>query len=289
MSAFALDALIFCHLQKCSETQAEFMAEVLDALGLAMEELKFLSAYAKAVLTMEQELLTEAVNLRPANIGKQAFTYYARLMGENAVKIMTVTTMEELHEIANGKKGDSHIDYLTLDNEDGYEFVHGEIITFRHCHFSCKNPLKFGNFAKVNFEDCTFNDFKTETIIFDNVAEAAFLRCAFTNCIKEYKNDRTSDWSSLGGVIKCNHGEIIDIDSCSFVNCGGSNSANYYRSGIISDGYIRTCVDSVFQNCWHYHNKTEKDPGDFRRTLFYNIEHHENNKVIASAELLYRG
>ncbi|MDR1916111.1 MAG: right-handed parallel beta-helix repeat-containing protein [Synergistaceae bacterium] len=289
--AFALDALVLCHLQECGDDQAAFMAEMFDALYMIEADLTYLTRLGKALLTMNQEMLSEAVTLRPEYIDKTASAYYARLMGEEAVETVLRTTMKELRKIAEGGDFDSIISYATINAQNKEEFnntfVYGGNITFSKCNFAYnKNgPLWFKNFHKVAFEDCTFSGFKTETILLDNVKEATFLRCEFTDCIKHYHNAQC--FLKLGGVIKCNKGTgtEVDIDSCGFINCGGVNSDFYSSSSIISDGQIRRCVNNVFHNCWHYYYGTNKDPDGPKRVLFSHVAKEENNKVIDSARL----
>lgn len=276
--AFVLDALIFSHLQECSDEQMAYIADLFDVLGITEQELNYLASFAKAILTKDEKLFAKAIALRPVHMSKQAFIYYAKLLSEDIAKSMAATTREELDDIMKGRKGDSHVLYMTLEDFDGfgYTFEHGDEITFRNCHFSCFSPIRFGNFSKVSFEDCSFLNFNTSTIELDYIVEASFLRCEFTDCIVQ----RFLTWTTFDCVIKCKDSKtLIDISHCYFTNCGGGGSS--YRS-IISNGQVRICSDSVFQNC---RLSLDNNASSSEGALFDHVIRHENNRLIASAKL----
>jgi hypothetical protein len=282
--AFVLDALILCHIGKCGEKQAAFIAEIADALKTDTAGMKFIAAFAKAVLTMDAALLDEAANIRPKQISKEYFAYYARVMG--AERKWLQTTENELVEIMAGVSEDCVVVHREFVSKKQIVFPKGVNIIFRDCDFKGDKSVKFKSFKTVVFEDCRFSNFNEETVFLGSAAQAKFVNCEFTNCVKRH-DSISNEWLELGGVIRKggNSKTVIYINGCRFTDCGGVNSSNYFRSSIISDCFVEECVNSVFSGCWHYSNSKNRDPEDKRRVLFSNVKHHENNKIINSAML----
>jgi len=170
-------------------------------------------------------------------------------------------------------------------------FTANENVKFENCEFIGENcPITFTSCKKVGIEKCVFRDFKTKTIIEDEIGEVTIVDCKFVNCQEHYYY--YGFWHSYACVIFTDNiyrNGTNNIIGTEFKECGGRNSANVgYASEFISNCRCQISR-SKFYNCWHYYNKNEKDIDVFgkRRRMFdHNITTFgDDNEVIGSADL----
>ncbi len=286
--AFILDSLLLCNLKECSEEQAVFMAELFDVLDVSESILTCIANVAKSILLLDSEVFKEAIDPHLYDIDKKSFEPYARLIGDESVRFLNKTTLEEFFAIADGQENENYVVSdvkLDKENEKGFDkiFHRGESIVFRYCKFTCSKPLDFRNYKKITFEDCEFSDFNTEVVNFGDVTEAIFLRCKFTNCCAMLKNYK---WEKTYVLIHCENGmctEIV-IDSCDFNNCGVRNSDFRLKSSIVSNGGVSRCINSMFDECWHK-EKNLIVPDKSEQVLFSYVTEKGNNVILDSAKL----
>jgi hypothetical protein len=92
------------------------------------------------------------------------------------------------------------------------------------------------------------------------------------------------NWEELGDVIYSERPSSIarfDLINSLFVDCGGENSSNRYRSAIISN--IKSFVDNCsFKDCWHT-SSGSIDPDHEEQTMFTEESSATNCKYVNSA------
>lgn len=186
---------------------------------------------------------------------------------------------------------------ITVDQHLYFENI--DMVEFEDCIFTSTGEgansntdiasICFSDCKDVEFTNCTFQNFRSRTIIALDVPEIHIEDCSFKDCIRMYNRD-TDDWKELGGVIYGGTNVTkLYLQSSRFTNCGGHNERVFYASSIISN--CRTEIeDCCFQNCWHtysvsYSGRKDPDPAESRRCLFKHILSESNNEVIDSAEL----
>lgn len=275
-----LDALLLTCTETRTEEQLRLIAQFCESLGLAKNEIDSIASMAKAILTLKEADYVSAYEKKAATVPAETFSGYLALLvksglchNEHLTLFVPIgkenITAQILKKIDELDTSCVEICGATLDiGACSLMFSGREKIVLDHCHFTGGDtqPLGFSSIQEVEFRQCTFTSFQSRTLFFRDVQTIQITGCKFENCIYSYR-DHSNDWKQLGGVISGSNIQRCDIIDSSFIDCGGINSAYYYRSAFISD--IKSNVDNCsFINCWHYNNGTSKDPDDLKRTMF---------------------
>jgi hypothetical protein len=150
-------------------------------------------------------------------------------------------------------------------------FSNKKKVYLESCEFTggSKFSIHFHNCEEVILSNCCLSNFTTYTIRFSEVKNMLINNSKFKNCYY-YHYSSNNDWAKLGGILHLepsNSKNKIYINASKFVNCGGRNRTNYYRSAFISN-CVSEVNDTQFENCWHYFNNDCVDPLNERRTMF---------------------
>lgn len=280
---FILDAMILTCVDEKNSEQIKLVAEFAESLGIEKEDVRYLAIMAKAILCMDISAYVGANEMKKDNIPENVFWGYVRLMtSESIIKNENITifqptyeedvTIEKLLEICNADTPCVKLSNVKVDiSEYNLSFVNQEKVILDGCEFigGNKYSIQFTNCKEVVIKNTSFKDFSVRTICLNNVTAMRIYKSSFEQCSLKYDSN-ASDWMMLGGVIYVDN--ILDnmdpilIEGCTFTNCGGRNSANWYRSAFISN-YRCNVNESKFINCWHY-SDTSIDPENVNRTMF---------------------
>lgn len=298
---FALDAAVLTALGGGSQAGCEYLAELLEVLGISKQELQCISLIAKSIVTQQPSIYDEAKPLMTEELCKADFAPYLKNFYAGA---LVDTPNHHQVFIAPAKNLSGHIKYpgeykarrvsfsnLAIDISDKvWTFLYCEDIVFENCDISGSNySLMFTSCERITFINCHLFDFRTYAINMSDVKQMCLTNCEFTNCICYY-NRRYDDWKELGGVIHeldTNHKVEVIISKCLFKDCGGHNEDCYNSDAIISNAMCNV-TNSKFINCWNTHTRgysRERDEfSKYHRKLFCRCEQ-KDNEVIDSAEL----
>lgn len=279
---FILDALLLTAVDSKDESQIKLVASFVESLKISKNELKYLSSLAKAFL---EQNLAEYVNAEqqcstsvPNDVAKE---YVGTLIRGNVCSNGTMTI------IHSSRSRDISVDKLNIVAErntpiiklanieinlaqyqltfDGYDEVIIENCTFE----GGKYPIRFVDCRKVVVESSTFRDFSNFALVETSVGEMKIKNTQFEKCIYKYSSG-SNDWKEMGCVIYSDYPTSNGrnhLIGCTFRECGGRNTENYYRSAFISN--VKSDLDGCcFENCWHYNRNTNIDPENSSRRMF---------------------
>lgn len=280
---FILDAMILTCVKEKNKEQIQLVAEFSESLEIEKEELYYISTMAKALLCMDTSAYVDAYEIKTNSISDDVFYGYIRMLSKGCIiqnSELTIfqpsceedVTVEKLSRISNVDTPTIKLSNVKINlSEYPLSFSNYKKIILDDCVFTGgdKHPIKFENCKEVIINNSSFSDFNVQTIIISNVNIVRITDSTFTHCCMKYRNG-SDDWKALGGVIYVGYAEELApilIDGCNFVDCGGRNSENYYRSAFISN-YRCDVNDSKFMDCWNYHKNTEIDPENKKRTMF---------------------
>ena len=307
---FVLDGIILASIGNGDSVGYEYLAELIELLGVNKEDLQYISLVAKSVLMQESKLYNSAKALcnervEMVNYAPYILNYYCGAI---------VDTNEEKYYSAPEKRDSVEINYpnsyrerkvtfsnLVLEITHDWNFEGCEEVIFKNCVIiGGEYSLFFLSCKHVIFFECQIKDFSSYAILMKLIDKIEFQYCKFENCIYKYSRGY-DDWSMLGGVIHVDQDDPINsnriiygtdstqtartyISDSTFKNCGGRNDRNYYSSAIISNDYskVKNCK---FINCWNYSGGTEIDPENSRRTLFAPGCVQQDNEIVASAKI----
>lgn len=278
-----LDAMIVTCVQDRTDEQLKLIAQFAESYEITKEELEYIATMAKAIIAMDESAYVSAYEVKADSISDVIFSDYMYLISKKCVcsndnmtifqpthdQNITAQMLEKIEELntpcvkiigANIKVDEYRI-----------AFANREKVILEGCTFTSgdKMTIYFNDCKEIIINNCEFKDFSTRTITFDNADKILVSGSTFNNC-KLIHNNGNNEWQELGGVLYSNNPSNIgkfDLIDTSFVECGGINSADYYRSAFISN--IDSSVDKCsFNNCWHMHYGNRIDPESSNRTMF---------------------
>jgi|GEM_PF-2232009 hypothetical protein len=301
---FVLDCLVVANCSgPATQEQHEFIAELSEQLLLLKNDIYYLSLLAQCILEQDSDKYQRADEFRPSGVPFHSFLYFTKAFVSAFIsrkgEDFYISSKEKVlfdfsNSVSSGPNGPCvvihspsvYLDSVVIDTKKHQMIFSGEYVHLRNCEFiGSGNPVLFRGCKKVVLEDCIFRDFTGRTIIVEEKIEDFQLKsCTFERCVWQY-NRSSNDWQTLGAVIfttNTAHIKNCVIDNCTFNDCGGANSQNYYSSAIISN-CICIVRNSTFINCWNRNSVTHIDPDSSSRTLFLPNTENENNRVIDSA------
>lgn len=293
---FAMDGLLLAAMGDTQTGCYEYLAEVIELMGICKDDLDYICLVASAALQQQSSLYDEAKGLSNERVERVDYAPYIRNFYAGAIK----DSRELVHFSAPDRKYSKDIAIRTqytekrvvLENLDitileTWAFDSCEEVIFENCHFSGEwSSIKFYGCHKVYIHKCRFTDFRVPVFIQEENLAVQIEECEFENCIYAYTRSYR-DWQAIGGVI---HTESVSangknvIRKTRFRKCGGKNTTNYYASAIISN-----CICKVdrcsFYDCWNYNCDSAKDPDSPERTLFLPNTEGSDNEIVNSAKL----
>lgn len=320
---FALDVLLIAGLGSGNDEMIQFVAELCESLRIEEMEIKFLVNVTAAILRQDYSSCVILECDRPEHANSNMWIPYVihiedKVIFENTggqwsliatnSKGVNLADYGEVQKYAlpSSEVGDSYnipgimitgsiacLYNLEINLVSGIFFEGFDRIDFVNCKFNTDRTKEysygavsicFSNCKKVKIVNCVFQDFRGRTIYVENTPNIKIENSSFIRCKMKYWA-KGNDWSELGGVIHGNsEKDLLELTRCQFVECGGINGSNYYRSSIISNCQMQI-VNCIFDNCWHYYDSNREDSSDSRRCLFRHIVSESGNELINSAEL----
>ena len=277
---FVLDTMILIGVGRNRTEQEEVLAGVCEALELTLDEVKYLVSVARAVLQLDATLYADAEEENITDISGDILQGYLKLISKDGIysngNVMIFhptgtenVTVQALNRITETETACVKLVNVEMSLEEySLVFRNRDKVILERCRFKGgkKYAVQFLGCKEIVVRNSCFEGFSSMVMeIYEN-SFLKILQCKFKKCIYEYRNS-SSDWIYLGGVI---YGEAMgetEIEGCTFESCGGRNSSNYYRSAFLSNCDCKV-TNSAFVCCWHYHNDTEIDPDDKKRTMF---------------------
>lgn len=261
---FALDALIVASMGYCQQVNYEYLANLMQLMGIDKQELKTLCLTAKSVLQQESSFYDEAKQsageyIKQANFLPYISNYYAGAI---------IDTEEESYYSAPSREKSKGIEYPIEFRKNKVTFKNLDINLEHDFKFSVCDNVRFyncvitGNEAsiyligckKVEFEKCRFQDFKKRTLIEENTGMVNILECEFENCIYQH-----SDWGMGEGCVIYSRVETETKNKLKrtiFKNCGGVCLGfvppYLTKKGIISNARGIEIDSCEFYNCEYY-------------------------------------
>ena len=294
---WVLDALIITCVQNKQPEQIVLVAQFCESLKITKKELNYIATMAGAIVRMSAFDYVCAYEIKEDTIPDYVFSDYMYLISNGCVcsnEHMTIlqatcredVTVQILEKIKEINTPCIKIIGAIMDADDcKIIFENREKVILENCKFigGNNNSLLFNCCSEIIISNSCFENFSKRTLIFNDSNSIMVRDCQFKNCKMHYSNG-SDDWKVFGGVIYSDRPSSIarfDLINSLFVDCGGANSANYYRSAFISN--IKSFVDSCsFENCWHT-SRGDIDPDNEKRTMFTTQSSATNCKYVNSA------
>ena len=295
---WVLDALIIICVQNKEPEQIVLVAQFCESLKITKKELGYIATMAGAIVGMSAFDYVCAYEIKEDTIPDYVFSDYMYLISGGCVcsnEHMTIlqatcredVTVQILEKIKEINTPCIKIIGAIIDVDDcKIVFENREKVILENCRFvgGSNNSLFFNCCSEIIITNSCFENFSKRTLIFNDSNSIMVKDCKFKNC-KMYYINCSDDWKVFGGVIYSDRPSSIvrfDIINSVFVDCGGVNSGNYYRSAFISN--IKSFVDNcIFENCWHTNCGKNIDPDSEKRTMFTTQSAATNCKYVNSA------
>lgn len=295
---WVLDAMIIICVQNKQPEQIVLVAQFCESLKITKKELNYIATMAGAIVKMSEFDYVCAYEIKEDTIPDYVFSDYMYLISNGCVcsnEHMTIlqarcredVTVQILEKIKEINTPCIKIIGAIIDADDCKIFFENrEKVILENCKFigGNKNSLLFNCCSEIIICNSCFENFSERTLIFNDSNSIMVRDCKFKKCKMSY-SIYVDDWAELGGVIYSERPSSIarfDLINSLFVDCGGVNDRNYYRSAFISN--INSFVDNCsFENCWHKHRETELDPDCDDRTMFTKESSATNCKYVNSA------
>ncbi|MDO5295856.1 MAG: hypothetical protein Q4F00_04300 [bacterium] len=318
---FALDAAVLTALGGGSQAGCEYLAGLLEVLGISKQELQCISLIAKSIVTQQASLYDEAKPLLLEDLAEVSFFPYIKNYYTGAV----IDSAYAKEFYAPDKALSAEIQYpltytqrkvtfknlliKTLKNEN-WHFNGCETVIFENCDIIESNAsFDFDGCRRVVFSHCRFADCTWRVIWFSKFSiceELSIKNCDFINCIMNYNQE---DCKVLGGIVyimdyehinksdyrysgcKFNHFVMTD---CVFHNCGSCNKYNCgnekFPTGIIANG-INKVNNCKFLSCQSYYMSGDKKNSykqlPYLFTVVNSLKDSNNNEYPGSILTLY--
>ena len=210
--------------------------KLVEMLGINREQLKYLSAAAKAIVMQNSELFDEAKKFLPCSLVNLSLFHY--IDGFYTGKI--VDSHEKFHVYSSNKAVLDLTKYVSLKAKQviienisaslphNIEFRGCAEVVIRNCKFyDSKYKFDFINVGKVIIENCEISNFSNRVACFTGVNNIIIDSNRFVNC------GVTSAGDIRGGVFYCqgeNRIETAILKSNELLNCYVARTQYWYNS-----------------------------------------------------------
>lgn len=267
-----LDMLIMITCDAKEESQTKLVALYCEALHITKSELTYMTKLAKAIVTMDSELLAdveeEVIQQKIASAMTGALTEYAILVAPTGVysnKQMTV-----IRQVSGNTLPRDVLDKINTFTTPIVKIATARIsvanynlkivgnvkhLILEDCNISGgdKYAINVGDLEQLTIQKCHFHNFNTR-VLEDLTGKATIVESSFTDCYRVYDEDWP--YRCYGGVIG-GKGSLV-LYRTIFKACGGKNNRNYGSDNIIANSYNVVIDDCQFINCWSYKRKDQK-------------------------------
>lgn len=238
---FAFDGLLLVSMGNKTKNNYEYLAELIEILGVSKEDLEYISTVAQSVLRQESRLYDEAKDLVNERVRNLDFTPYIQNYYVGAV----IDTDIEKHYSAPDKKKSDIVNcpllykerYVTFENlilkiQNEWIFKGCEKVIFRNCEFiGDNNILRFNMVGTIVVESCRFSNF-TDGISIITSANHIFIRnTEFVECGKTCVTNGRGGMFLLSG----NSAKEIEFTNNKLLNCyvAGRGSGRFGATGVL--------------------------------------------------------
>lgn len=238
---FCIDGMILLAVAENAEKKYELLAELVEMLGINREQLKYLSAAAKAIVMQSAEMFDEARKFLPDSLLNLSLYHY--IAGFYVGKI--VDTYEKVHIYSLNKADLDLTNYVSFKAKQviienisvslphDIEFRGCAEVIIRNCKFyDSEYNFNFINVDKVTMENCEIVNFSNRVAYFSGVNDMIIDGNKFVNC------GCTGEFDTVGGVFYCSEGGCIDfviLQNNELINCYVARTnykSNYWATDI---------------------------------------------------------
>lgn len=256
-----LDMLVMITCDTKEESQTKLVALYCEALHITKSELTYMTKLAKAIVTMDGELLAdleeEAIQKKIASAMTGALTEYATLVAPTGIysnKQMTV-----IRQVSGNTLSTDILDKINTFTTPIVKIAAARIsvATYELCIA--------GNVKHLILEDCDISGGDAKAIYVGYLEEITIQKCHFHNfntCVLENLTGKATlvessftDCYSFGiyvgnPIIGVLDGTVF-LDRVVFINCGIKGNF-VFKHYIIADGENVVLDTCQFVNCWSY-------------------------------------
>lgn len=267
-----LDMLVMITCDTKEESQTKLVALYCEALHITKSELTYMTKLAKAIVTMDSELLAdveeEAIQKKIASAMTGALIEYATLVAPTGIysnKQMTV-----IRQVSGNTLSTDILDKINTFTTPIVKIAAARIsvATYELCiagnvkHLILEDcdisggdayAIYVGYLEEITIQKCHFHNFNTR-VLEDLTGKATIVESSFNDCYRVY--DESHYYSCYGGVIG-GKGSLA-LYRTIFNSCGGKNNRDYSSGEIIANSNNVVIEDCQFINCWFYKRKDQK-------------------------------
>lgn len=259
---FCIDGAILLSVIKGADKNYELLAEFIEMLGLTSNELKYLTAVAKATIIQSGELFDEAKRYTSDTTENLSMYHYVCGFYGGAI----THTPSKIHIYSKDKSCVNISDYetfkakkviienITADLHDDVVFEGCAEVVIKNCKFSGnKYRFEFFNVGKIVVENCRISDFFNRFTFLRDCNELIVSQNHFVNC------GYTEESDIRGGVIYSDGEQLttIILEKNTLQNCYIARETQKYNWGctgifIYSGGYnteLLQVIDNQFIGC----------------------------------------
>lgn len=231
---FATDGLIITSMRKGNSSEYEYLAELIELLGINKDDLEYLCMVVKSVLQQESSYYDQSKLKINERVEEIDFTPYINNYYSGAI----VDTDTEKHYSAPDKNMSKSIEYpilfkerkvvfenVVLNIEEDWTFEGCEEVIFRNCLILGKeSSFTFSSIGRVEIDKCKVKDFSNRIAYTKSVNNLIVTNSEFIEC------GYTGSGDVRGGMIYAsgNKFEEIRVESNKLINCYVSSDSNSY-------------------------------------------------------------
>lgn len=229
---FAVDGIVLSSLGSGNDKAYEYLAEILELLGITKSELTYLCLIARAILEQKSEVFDEAKEKLTDRVKELNFIPYVKNFYVGAI----VDTDMEYYLTAPEKELSKGFEYkneyrqrrvvfenLDIEVKETWGFVGCEEVVFRNCNLKGveNKNICFDALGSVKFEGCKIRDFKKMGFIsLYDVNNLVVKNCEISECGYNCSTGYHVQYSR-GGVIGTNNWDMTEIiiENNTILNC----------------------------------------------------------------------
>lgn len=257
---FSLDGIILVSLSDTSQKGYDYLAELIELIGVGKPDLEHIALVAKSVLCLESSYYDEAKNVITEAIEKADFTPYIQNYYTGAI----VDNQYCIHYSSPVRDNESFFDFQPRYNQSKvvFENVSFKInsvlvfegcdeVSFINCNITGTYPIGFNACNKVHFYHTTFRNFNTNVLYSKHVVELIVENSEFIDC--SIRRDEYHDNLPVFSFIRCEkNNDLVILKNTSFRNCKSINTNSNHGERYIITNAMAYTQDCKFFNCNEY-------------------------------------
>ncbi len=211
---FALNGMILSALGERNDSNYEYLAELIQMLGIHITELRYLSKVAESVLMQSSEIFDEAKKMMTEELGFLDLTDYIRnfyagaVVDSKSVVIYSAPEKQVVHrlETEGMKFYQRKVVFVGIEvNVAGKWQFHGcEEVRFENCTINGNGGyLYLQGVGSFQMEGCKVRNFANSFAHLESVGNVLVVFSEFNECGRTERED----YDTLGGGVFCYEGE----------------------------------------------------------------------------------